>query len=69
MSGEEYRKIELEKDIAISNELNQSDFSKRMLSDEDYTISVNKNEFLMSVIIFNSYLASNSHIYRNLKCD
>ena len=38
-------KIELEKDIAISNELNQSDFSKRMLSDEDYTISVNKNEF------------------------
>jgi len=38
-------KIELEKDIAISNELNQSDFSKRMLSDEDYAISVNKNEF------------------------
>ena len=38
-------KIELEKDIAISNELNQSNFSKRMLSDEDYTISVNKNEF------------------------
>lgn len=39
-------KIELETDISIFNKLNQSDFSKEMVSEEDYTISVSENESL-----------------------
>lgn len=39
-------KIELETDTLIADELNQSNFSKEMLSKEDYTISVTKNESL-----------------------
>lgn len=38
-------KIELEENVQMVNELNQSDFSENMLSEEDYIINVSKNDF------------------------
>lgn len=37
-------KVELFNEVQIANELNKSTFSKEMLSEEDYTISVTENE-------------------------